>query len=137
MSWTSLRTTAGYIKIKKGIPGLKKAGKISNNRLEKIWQDFGYEPMRHTPALWTHASHDIVFTLVVDDFGVKYKHRKYEENLRNDLQKLYPGTTDWTGSKVFGLTLNWYYINRTVDLYMPNYVPVALHKFQHEAPYKT
>ena len=65
----------------------------------------GYEMMCHTPILWKHASHDIVFNLVVDDFGVKYKNRQDEEHLRNSLQILYPVTKYWTGSKVLGLTL--------------------------------
>ena len=30
-----------------------------------------------------------------------------------------------------GLTLNWYYNTRTVDITLPGYTPAALHKFQH------
>ena len=66
-------------------------GKTSGN--------FGYEPMRHTPALWKHTSHEIVFTLIMDDFGVKCKNRQDAEHLRNALQILYPMTTYWTGSE--------------------------------------
>ena len=32
-----------------------------------------------------------------------------------------------------GLALKWAYINRTVNLSMPNYIPAALHKLQHKA----
>ena len=81
------------------MPGLKKAGNISNDHLKKHLENFGYEPMRHTPALWKHASHEIVFTLVVDDFGVKCTNRQDAEHLINALQILYPMTTYWTGSK--------------------------------------
>ena len=81
-----------YIKIQKGMPGLKQAGKIAKNRW-KISEKSLYEPLCHTPALWTYASHEIVFTLVVDNFGVKYENRKDLDHLRNDLQILYPVTT--------------------------------------------
>ena len=86
--------------------------------------------------LQKHASHDIVFALMVDDFGLKYTNRKDVEHLTNSLQILYPVITYCTGSKCLGLTLNWDYINRTVDLSIPDYVPAALHKFQHKAPDK-
>jgi hypothetical protein len=33
-----------------------------------------------------------------------------------------------------GLTLDWDYKNRTVDLSMPGYIKAALHKYQHPAP---
>ena len=97
---------------------------------------FGYEPMRHIPALWKHASHDIVFTLVVDGFGLRCTNRQDEEHLRNSLQIFHPMTTDCTGSTKSGLTLNWDYIKKTFDISMPNYVPAALQKFQHKAPDK-
>ena len=84
--------------------------------------------MRHIPELWKHASHDIVFTLVVDDFGLTCTNRQNEEHLRNALYILHPMTTYWTGSTKLGLTLKWDYINRTFDLSIPNYVPAALQK---------
>ena len=62
--------------------------------------------MSHTPALWKHTSHDIVFDLVLDEFRVKYTNRQDKEHLRNALQILYPMTTHWTGSNCLGVTLN-------------------------------
>ena len=53
----------------------------------------------------------------------------------NALKLLYPVTTDWTGLKM-GLTLKWDYINRTVNISIPNYVPEALHGLQQKAPEK-
>ena len=60
----------------KGNSWPEKAGNFSNDRLEKHLENFGYEPMRHTPALWNHTSHEIVFTLIMNDFGVKYQNKK-------------------------------------------------------------
>jgi hypothetical protein len=52
------------------------------------------------------------------------------------LRENYKITEDWTGELYLGITLNWDYKNRTVDLSMPNYVSEPLHKFQHPAPYR-
>ena len=61
-----------YIEIRKGMPGLKQAGKIAHNRLKTHLEKYRYRPCRHTPALWTHATRSISFTLVVNNFGVKF-----------------------------------------------------------------
>jgi hypothetical protein len=52
------------------------------------------------------------------------------------LRENYKITEDWTGEIYLGITLNWDYKNRTVDLSMRNYVSKALPKFQHPAPYR-
>ena len=61
-----------YIKIRQGMPGLKQAGLIANDRLTRHLAKFGYTPSTKTPALWRHSPRNISFSLVVDDFGVKY-----------------------------------------------------------------
>ena len=88
--------------------------------------------MRHTPALCKHASHEIVFILLVDGFGVNYTCRQDTEHLRNSLRVLYAVNTYCTGLKVLGLTLKWDYINRTFNLSMPNYISEELHKLQNK-----
>ena len=50
------------------------------------------------------------------------------------IQKDYKLTIDWTGKHYLGLTLDWDYDNRTVDLSMPGYIDQALQRFQHPAP---
>jgi hypothetical protein len=71
---TSLATADGwiYMEIRKGMPGLKQAGRIANDRLTLHLAKFGYSPVPRTPSLWTYATRPIAFSLVVDDFGVKY-----------------------------------------------------------------
>jgi hypothetical protein len=61
-----------YIEIRKGMYGLKQAGLLSNQLLQTRLSPFGYYPARHTPGLWLHKTRPISFTLVVDDFAVKY-----------------------------------------------------------------
>ena len=60
-----------YIKIRQVMPGLKQAGLIANERLTLHLAKFGYTPSTKTPVLWRHATCNISFSLVVDDFGVK------------------------------------------------------------------
>jgi hypothetical protein len=61
-----------YIEIRKGMYGLKQAGLLANQLLQTRLAPFGYYPARHTPGLWLHKTPRISFTLVVDDFAVKY-----------------------------------------------------------------
>jgi hypothetical protein len=123
-----------YIEIRKGMPGLKQAGRIANDKLQKHLKQFGYAPVPRTPSLWKHESRPVSFTLVVDDFGVKYVDKANADHLIQALQKMYAISIDWTGTLYLGLTLKWDYSKRTVELSMPGYVRDALHKFQHPAP---
>ena len=80
----------------------------------------------HTPGLWRHIFRPEQFTLVVDDFGVKFVGVEQLQNLVESLKKFYEIVLDPTGSKYCGITLEWDYEKRTVDLSIPNYVPTKL-----------
>jgi hypothetical protein len=69
----------------------------------------------------------------VDDFGVKYVGCEHAEHLMACIQKNYNISSDWNGRAYCGLTLDWDYKNRTVDLSMPGYIKTSLHKYQHAA----
>jgi hypothetical protein len=77
---------------------------------------FGYYPSRHTPGIWLHKTRPISFSLVVDDFAVKYVGKQHDDHLRNALLKTYELTTDWVGKVYSGMTLKWDYKNRTCDI---------------------
>jgi hypothetical protein len=123
-----------YIEIRKGMYGLKQAGLLANKLLQTRLAPFGYYPARHTPGLWLHHTRPISFTLVVDDFTVKYVGKQHAEHLRNALLKTYELIPDWAGTVYSGITLKWDYKNRTCDISMPGYVSSVLSKFQHDAP---
>ena len=61
-----------YMRIEKGMYGLKQAGVIANQYLVKHMAPFGYHPVKHTPGLWVHNKKKTLFSLVVDDFCVQY-----------------------------------------------------------------
>jgi hypothetical protein len=74
-----------YIEPRKGMYGLKQAGLLANQLLQTRLAPFGYYPARHTPGLWLHKTRTISFTLVVDNFPVKYVGKHHAEHLRNAL----------------------------------------------------
>jgi hypothetical protein len=123
-----------YIEIRKGIYGLKKAGLLANQLLQTRLAPFGYYPARHTLGLWLHKTRPIAFSLVVDDFAVKYVGKKHAKHLRNALLQSYELTTDWEAKVYSGVSLKWDYKNITCDISMPGCVSNLLSKFQHDAP---
>ena len=123
-----------YLEIRKGMPGLKQAGRISNDRLKAHLAHFVFDPVPRTPALWNNTPKPIIFSLVVDDFGVKYIGKNNADHLIQALQKLYTISINWTGPLFYGLTIYWDYAARTCKISMPKYLQTALLKFQHPAP---
>jgi hypothetical protein len=123
-----------YIEIQKRMYGLPQEVILTNELLQRNLAKNGYRPTTHTHGLWTHDTRPISFSLVVDDLGIKYVGREHAEYLMTCIRKNYNISSDWNGTAYCGLTLDWDYKNRTVDLYMPGYIKAALHKYQHPAP---
>jgi hypothetical protein len=70
----------------------------------------------------------------VDDFGVQYIGFEHAEHLMACIKKKYNISSDWNGAAYCGLTLEWDYKNRKVDLSLPGYIKAALQKYQHPSP---
>ena len=64
------------------------------------------------PGLWKHEWRPIQFTLVVDDFGVKYVGKEHALHLKSTLEDNYGVTTEWDGKRYIGITLYWDYERR-------------------------
>jgi hypothetical protein len=86
-----------YLEIRKGKYGLKQAGLLANQLLQKRLKPFGYHPARHTPGPWLHNTKPTAFSLIVDDFAVKYVKLADAHHLRNALLRNYEITMDWGG----------------------------------------
>jgi hypothetical protein len=123
-----------YVEIRKDMYGLPQASRIAYNRPRKFLQPFGYEPTTIMPGLWRHKTRDISSTLVANNFGVKYTRKEDAQHLLATLSKLYVCSTDWTGSRYYGLMLAWDYAARTCEISMPGYVARAPQSFSHEPP---
>ena len=73
-----------------------------------------------------------MFTLVVDDFGVKFVGKEHADHLKMVLEQYYKITVDWEGEKYVGIDLKWDYQRRNLDTSVNGYVEQALHKVQHK-----
>ena len=120
---------AVLVRVDKGIYGLPQAGKLAQDKLIKHLATHGYHQCSNTPCLFKHESRPIMFTLVVDDFGIKVKGAEHAEHLLAALREIYTITVDYTGAKFVGITVKFDRAARTVTLSMPGYVDRALARF--------
>ncbi len=78
----------------------------------------------------------INFTLVLDDFGVKYIGKEHVHHLLQVRRQDYKIEEDWEGTHYLEITLDWDYTKCKVHLSMPGYVEKALAQFGHQVPTK-
>lgn len=124
------------VKITKGIYGLPQAGRLAQLKLTSLLAKHGYFPTPHTPCLFKHQTLPIAFTLVVDDFAIKFKNQSDAEHLLAAIRQEYDVTVDWTGAKYLGMTITFSIHDgiRQVTLSMPGYVAAALKRFNISTP---
>ena len=60
------------VKIRKGIYKLPHAGLIVQQRLNKYFYQYEYTSAESALGIYTHHARKTTFTLIVDDFGLKY-----------------------------------------------------------------
>ena len=63
--------------------------------LTKHLDKLGYYPVQNSPGLWTHKTRAKFFTLVVDDFTIKYATHQDADHLLQALCAKYTISTDW------------------------------------------
>ena len=84
----------------------------------------------NTPCLFRHTSNSVAFTLVVDDFGIKYTHDADADHLMAALRELYIMTEDrGAKQKYVGITIEHDRRNNIMYLTMPGYVKKAIIRF--------
>jgi hypothetical protein len=71
-----------YIEIRNGMYGLKQAGLLANQLLKHLLELFGDYPARLTQGIWLHLTRPIAFSLIMDDFAVKYVGQQHAHHLR-------------------------------------------------------
>ena len=86
-----------YIKIKKGMYGLKQAAVLAFDNLVENLSIHGYAPIPHTSGIRQHAPRKTKFCLCVDYFRAKYSSKTDAEHLLNALGQQYTYTVDCTG----------------------------------------
>ncbi len=78
-----------YVEIRPGMYGLPQAGRIANDQLVAFLKPHGYKPCPLTHGLWRHTTRDIVLSLVVNNFGIRYTKRSDADHLIATLQTAY------------------------------------------------
>ena len=58
--------------------------------IARILNKEGYNQAKHTKGIWLHKNKNISFTLVVDNYGVKYIHKQGVDRLIKILEKNIP-----------------------------------------------
>ena len=99
-----VRNNAVLFEVNKGMYSLPQAGLLAQQRLINHPTKHGYH-QTDTTCLFRHESNGVSFSLVVDDFGVKYIDKHGANHLIATLQALYPITIDWSGSKYLGFSI--------------------------------
>ena len=126
---TFISSDSILFEVSKCMYGLPQAGLLSHNHLIGHLALHGYIQDSNVPCLFTHITQDLQFTLVVDDFGVKYSNVADVYELVRILEMEWPIKLDLTGVKYLGYRLTWEYDVNRVTLDMPEYLPKVLARF--------
>jgi hypothetical protein len=120
-----------HLEMLRAVWGLPQAGILANKHLCRKLPPFGYYESTDTPGLWYHKSRQIMFTLMVSNFGIKYVSKDDVNHLIMSIKKDYTLTKDWSGDLYCGIQLDWDYDKRMVDISMPGYVKKNLQEYGH------
>ena len=98
-----------YLDIHKGMCGLSQSGRLAKDLLTECLPFKVYFQCTQIPLIWIHKLYPILFSLVVENFGVKYVSKEHSDHLISDIKELYPVAEDWVGRLYYSITLNWDY----------------------------
>ena len=98
--------------------GLKESGCIANEDVIDHLASFDYHESKCTKGLFKHTTRDISFTLVVDDFGIKWTKKEDLNHLIAALEQKYEMKVDMESKQYVGIDLNWDYTARTLTCSM-------------------
>jgi hypothetical protein len=116
--------------VNKGIYGLTQAGILAQEQLFGLLSQNGFHPISpEAPCVFKHETRDIIFSLVVDDFGVKYKRKEDVRHLAEVLKSKYIVKEDWTGRSYVGFQIDRDEGDGTITISMPGYIDDAIKRF--------
>lgn len=132
MDYVSPGDTKAYVEVTGCLYGMKQAGYIANKDIVEHLGNNGYTQHPNTPCLFKHESDDIEFTLITDDFGVRYGNKAAADRLLSVMSRKYTMTHDWTGAKYAGFDiLNDYNTStRRCEISMKGYMAAVLKRFK-------
>ena len=83
-----------YVKLQKGMPGLKQATLLAYEHLKNCLYQYRYKPIPGTAELWKHKHRPTVFCLCVNDFSIKYQSKQDTDHLYNAIGANFQYTVD-------------------------------------------
>jgi hypothetical protein len=93
--------------MRKCMYGLPQAGRLSQLRLISHLAAHGYHQCPNTPCLFQHDTLDVTFSLVVDDFGIRYGSQSDADHLIATLRANdYNLTIKPTGDTYLGMNIS-------------------------------
>jgi hypothetical protein len=87
-----------FCEVRCGMYGLPQAGIITQDLLTKRHHKAGYRQSTITPGYWQYDWHPISFTLVINNFGVKYINNNNANHLTSVLKQDNKINTNWEGT---------------------------------------
>ena len=110
-------------------------GMLAHKDLKQQLASHSYTPVTFILGLWTYESHWISFTLVVNDFGIKYTSLSSLNHLLNVLKTFCTITTNMNSNLYICVSLQWKW-NYSVRYSMLKYIPNLIKKSQYIPPLK-
>ena len=92
------------LQVSKGMYGLPQACLLAQQRLVTHLASHGYI-QTPTPCIFRHTTNGTVFTLFVDEFGIKYTSQPGADHLISTLRQLYEIKFNWVGDSYTGFTI--------------------------------
>ena len=86
---------SNHIQTNQSMYGLLQAGLLANEIPKKRLKNRGYRQSKLVPQFWTHNWRPVQFTLIVDNFGVKYVGEDHAIHLKNVIEENYTVTKEW------------------------------------------
>ena len=115
--------------------GIPEDGRLENDLLRARPKKYGYIEATHTPGYQKHIWKIISWTLILDEFGFKFKNKRHVDELLKIISQWYVMKMDWEGTSFKGITLKWNYEGeRWVELSLPGYIDKILARFRHPHP---
>ena len=118
-----------YIKVIDGMYGLPQAGSLGHVFLEDHLNKEEYFQGKMVPGFWKYSTWLMQFTLVVDDFVIKFISNKDLDHLNTMLEKNCNVTLDKDSKEYVKTQLDWDYKRGEVHLLMKSYLDKGLHQF--------
>jgi hypothetical protein len=95
-----------YLAMRQAVWGLPQVGILANKLLCKRLLPHGYFECVNTPGLWRHATHKILFRLVVDNFRLKYINQDNITHLTQSIKQHCKVTKDLSSNLYCGIKLS-------------------------------